>query len=314
MDGTVSVWDLSGRPLIPPLEHEHPVMNAALSPDGHRLATFDSTGKGALWNLEDGQKIMELAGHTGIVPIVRFSGSGTQLLTSGSDSVIHIWDLISRKDAPMNFDQAVIGAEWSPDDTQLLVLTGDTQTAMQNNARPAGAAASSAATLVELRTGGRTQLETLSPPRIGRFRPAGKHIVLVSSDGKTTLYDATTGQADGEFNPNRSPVRDVAFSPDGQDLLVMHDHELSLWDLDVGDEIVRIPTSEWSAVGTLSLQTPITWNPFSPDGQWIVSVWPEVETWPRDPLKEALRQAPRPLSEVEKRRFSVDLIAEGSGR
>lgn len=92
----------------------------------------------------------------------------------------------------------------------------------------------------------------------------------------------------------------------------MHDDELSLWDLDVGDEIVRISKAEWSAVGRSSLQTPIVWNPFSPDGQWILSAWLHLEMLPRVPLKEALKQVPRPLSDVERQRFSIDLINNGS--
>ncbi len=58
----------------------------------------------------------------------------------------------------------------------------------------------------------------------------------------------------------------------------------------------------------------MVWNPFSPDGQWILSVGPELEIWPRDPLTEAIGRVPRTLSDVEKRRFSLDLVAEGANK
>lgn len=312
LDGTVSIWDLSGRQLIPPLVHDHPIVNAAISPDGIRLATFDATGKGILWDLENGERIMEFPGHAGIVPNIRFSGSGKKLLTSGSDSTIHIWDLISRTETQLTFDPGVIGAEWSPDESQLLVVTGEVQYALKENSRLPGALLPSAAFLVELRTGAKTKVDAGSMPKFGRFRPNGEQFVIVSKDLKVTLYETTTGKAYTKFNPNRRPIFNIAFSPDGQDLLVMHDDELSLWDLDVGDEIVRISKAEWSAVGRSSLQTPIVWNPFSPDGQWILSAWLHLEMWPRVPLKEALKQVPRPLSDVERQRFSIDLINNGS--
>jgi WD40 repeat protein len=302
--------DLSGRSLGLLNEHSHPIMNAAISPDGLRLATFDAAGKGVLWNVDEGTRIMHLPGHSGIVPIIRFSGSGKQLLTSGSDSLIHIWDLISKTETKLTFEPGVISAEWSPDESQLLVVTGDVGNALKGNVRPAGQVAPSAAFLVELRTGVKTNLKTDSIPKFGRFRPNGKHFVLLSRDKKASLWNTATGLVDTKFNPNRRDIDDFAFSPDGQDLLVMHDDELSLWDLDVGDEIVRIPTVEWSAIGHLSQETQLAWNPFSPDGQWILSAHPQLGKWPRDPLKEALNQVPRPLTDAEKQRFSVNLIAE----
>jgi len=314
MDGTVSIWDLSGRQVIPSLVHDHPIVNAAISPDGIRLATFDATGKGILWDLENGERIMEFPDHAGIVPIIRFAGSGKRLLTSGSDSNIHIWDLISRTETQLNFDSGVISAEWSPDESQLLVVTGDVLNATFDKAHPAGSLQLSAAMLVELRTGAKTKVETEGTPQFGRFRPSRDQFVIVSKDRKVTLYDTTTGNAVTTFNPNRRHVNNIAFSPDGQDLLVMHDDELSLWDLDVGDEIIGISKAEWSAVGRFSLETPIVWNPFSPDGQWILSSWLHLEMWPRDPLKEALKQVPRPLSHVEKQQFSIDLINNGSNK
>lgn len=137
---------------------------------------------------------------------------------------------------------------------------------------------------------------------------------VISKVGKVTLYETTTGKAVTNFNPNRRPVSNIAFSPDGLDLLVMHNDELSLWDLDVGDEIVRISKADWSAVGSSLIRTPGVWNPFSPDGQWILSAWQHLEMWPRDPLKEALKQVPRQLSDVERQRFQVDLVKNGSNK
>ena len=314
MDGTVSIWDLSGRRLSPPLKHEHPIVNAAISPEGLRLATFDTAGQGMLWNVENGQSIMNLPGHTGMVPLIRFSGSGKQLLTSGSDSTIHIWDLISKTETQLTFNPGVISAEWSPDESRLLVVTGEVENSLKDKSRPTGPPLPSAALLLELRTGAKTNLEADGMPQFGRFRPNGKQFAIVSNDRKVTLYDTATGQADTKFNPNRRPVDNIAFSPDGQDLLLMHDDELSLWDLDVGDEINRIPKADWSAIGQLLLQTAIDWNPFSPDGEWILSARPNLEKWPRDPLKEALKQVPRPLTDAENKQFSVNLILDGSGK
>lgn len=314
LDGTVSIWDHSGRQLMPPLIHDHAVVNAAISPDGIRLATFDATGKGILWDVENGEKIMEFPGHAGIVPIIRFSGSGKRLLTSGSDSIIHIWDLISRTETQLTFEPGVISAEWSPDENRLLVLTGEVQNALKDKARPAGPLLPAATWLVELRTGTRSMVDAESLPHYGQFRPNGEQFAVISKVGKVTLYETTTGKAVTNFNPNRRPVSNIAFSPDGLDLLVMHNDELSLWDLDVGDEIVRISKADWSAVGSSLIRTPGVWNPFSPDGQWILSAWQHLEMWPRDPLKEALKQVPRQLSDVERQRFQVDLVKNGSNK
>ena len=47
------------------------------------------------------------------------------------------------------------------------------------------------------------------------------------------------------------------------------------------------------------------WKPFSPDGRWIVSATPQLRKWPRNPLLYSRSRVPRPLTDLEKRQFTI---------
>ena len=306
MDGVCTLWDLSGR-LLHRLEgHLHPVIHANVSPDGLRLATFDEGGLGRLWNIADGTQIMELPGHTGAVHSVHFSSSGKLLVTASSGSGIRIWDLIARTEKTMAMEGDVLQVELSPDEAQLMVVSGKAPIQSGNMITQFSGGK---AMLVSRETGVKTPLSFEGTPTSGRFSPDGKLVAVLSREGAVKLFNSTNGQTIEAFNPNRRTIYNMAYSPDGRSLLVHHDRELSLWDLQDYTELLRTPAmSHTDIIG--SLQTLNQWKPFSPDGNWIISATHTLQKWPRNPLIETIKRIPRPLTEDEKNRFSVNLLSK----
>ena len=304
-DGVCTVWDLSGR-LLHRLEgHLHPVIHANVSPDGLRLATFDEGGLGRLWNLADGTQIMELPGHTGDVHSVQFSSSGKLLVTASSVSGIRIWDLIARTEKTIAMEGDVLQVELSHDEARFMVVSGKAPIQSGNTITqfPGGQAM-----LLNLQGAERKLLPFEGTPLSGRFSPNGKFIAVLSREGAVKLFHAEDGQTIKAFNPNRRTIYNMAYSPDGRSLLVHHDRELSLWDLQDYTELLRTPAmSHTDIIG--SSQTLNQWKPFSPNGDWIISATHTLQKWPRNPLTETIKRIPRPLTEDETKRFSVNLLS-----
>lgn len=306
MDGTISLWDATGRMLGRMQEHQHPITHADISADGLRLATVDDSGSGILWDLQSRTRIEELPVCSDRLSELSFSPTGKLLLRAFQVDGILIRDLISRTDKQLKLDAEIRSVQWTADERQLLIVTGEHRQS-STHTRQQKSSSGSDVFLLDVESQQRTTLKVQGDPVLACLRPGGQHAAVVSEDGRVTLCETATGESVATFNPNRRHVYDAAFSPDGVDLLVVHDDELSLWDLEQRREIMRLPNMDQRRFAPVSLQTNSDWHPFSPDGRWLFSATETLQRWPRDPLAEALSQTPRPLTIAEQNQFAVGL-------
>ncbi len=107
-DQTVRLWETaSGKEVRRFAGHPAPVHAVAFSPDG-RLAVSGNGLIGGrtteqpapesvvrIWQVETGEEICRLVGHTGEVRSVSFSPDGQFVLTAGSDQTIRVWAIQS---------------------------------------------------------------------------------------------------------------------------------------------------------------------------------------------------------------------------
>ncbi len=92
-DGEVWVWDAAnGAPVGEPLRgHRGPVRAVAFGPEG-RLATAGDDRAVRLWDVDSGEEVLTLRGHTGRVRGLAFSGDGHRLASAGDDVAVKVWD------------------------------------------------------------------------------------------------------------------------------------------------------------------------------------------------------------------------------
>ncbi|HUF39251.1 MAG TPA: WD40 repeat domain-containing protein [Anaerolineales bacterium] len=63
----------------------------AFSPDGSLLVTGDSNGGVQIWDVETGERLADLRGHTLAITAIAFSPDGTAIATSSRDGTVRVW-------------------------------------------------------------------------------------------------------------------------------------------------------------------------------------------------------------------------------
>jgi len=167
MDGSIGIWDPSGRRLHLLQEHRCPIVNASLSGDGRSLATFAASGIGFLWNVDDGRRIRELPRHLDAVHSVHFFRDGKSLLTASRSSGVRIFDLIAAAEKTVPSDSQIVSADVSPDGHWLLMIVS----VMTEAGAP------SKAILRNMETDSNLVLPTEGTLKMAEFRPAGGSVV-----------------------------------------------------------------------------------------------------------------------------------------
>lgn len=250
----------------------------AFSPDGKILAIGDSNGTLKLWEIETGNEIRELSGHSSLISDLPFSPDGRLLASTSFDGQVKIWDVANGSQIGMleKFDSEVRGASFSPDGKQLATLNTDGPIRIWDmtpiiegevgelNMRevfskhpPKGALGvvfspdgDSIATFVPSVgiivwdvASGELVLEMHGMTDFASnfsFSPNGKYIAGGSSDLGSAVWDAETGEQ-LMFFPETAPITDVIFSQDGETLATSAKNGMvSLWDMETRSQKIRI--------------------------------------------------------------------------
>ncbi|MEM6836457.1 MAG: AAA-like domain-containing protein [Cyanobacteria bacterium P01_C01_bin.120] len=90
-DGTVKLWDRSGRELQTLEGHTDWVRSMSFSPDGQTLASASDDGTVKLWD-RSGRELQTLEGHTSSVWSVSFSPDGQTLASASADGTVKLWN------------------------------------------------------------------------------------------------------------------------------------------------------------------------------------------------------------------------------
>jgi dipeptidyl aminopeptidase/acylaminoacyl peptidase len=195
------------------------------------------------------KEIRRFGGSQQEVNALTFSPDGKTVASSGSDRVLHLWDIVTGKELRTISGEGIQpwSLAFSPDGKWLADVCADMSIGLWE--------AASGKTL-------HTMKGHQAIPWSVAFSPTGKVLASGSEDGTVRLWDPATGKEVRRLGVPQDGVWPVAFSPNGKTLAVGYGGgAIRLWDVGTGKEVRRLDAhggGVWPLV-------------FSPDGKTLAS-------------------------------------------
>jgi WD40 repeat protein/serine/threonine protein kinase len=281
-DKWVMLWDTStGKRLhkFPGEYTRYTYLNIAFSPDGRRLAAGSEANTVKVWDVETGQEVFTLRGHTEPVLSVFFSPDGRRLASLGWDNgTVRVWDLppgepgvstsggrmLTPRFSRRRHSASPWSVAFSPDGQRLAVASG----VADGNVRVYDATTGD---LLHTLAGHLDRVISVA------FSPDGRRLVSASMDRTVKLWETATGQEVLTLRGHTDSVIRVLFSPNGQRLAsVSADGTLKVWDA------TPLEADGQRHALTLRGHTGIAYDvAFSPDGLRLASASTDqtVKVW-----------------------------------
>lgn len=254
------MWDLINQKKITSIGNaDYAVSMATFSPDGKRLATYNSSEGGSLrlWDTETGIEIAVLEGHDGVVEAY-FSPTGRRLATHG-------WP--SRHGSGLRYHDLV--RLWATyDGSQIKALQGEEQPTKHVGFSPDGelfATASEGKSLRVWRSFDGAEVDVMSGANgeltHTEFSPDGAYVLSVSSDSSVRVWRVGDVNLLAELRADDEDFSNVWLNFDAERMIVGYaSGAVALWD-----------TNLWTSVATMSHSEPILCTAWSSDNLRVVT-------------------------------------------
>jgi Tol biopolymer transport system component len=225
------------------------VSSVAFSPDGRTLASGSDDQTVLLRDMESGDRLHTLKGHTDLVRSVSFSPDGRTLASGSGDEMVLLWDAESGDLLHIlgGHTGCVNSVTFSPDG-RTLASGSDDGTVL----------------LWDFESG--YPLQTLKG-HTGyvvsvAFSADGRILASASGDGTVLLWDVDGGEPLRTLEGHTGYVLSLSFSPDGRTLASgSSDEAVLLWDVDSGNLLRTLQGHTDYVLGVA----------FSPDGRTLAS-------------------------------------------
>jgi WD40 repeat protein/serine/threonine protein kinase len=198
--------------------------HAAFHPDGASLATVGHPdGIPRLWDVATGRLVREFPEARGAGDYCAFSPDGRRLASTNRSGEIRLCDVTSGRNVMILRGHEFVPRRlsFSPDGTR--IASG----ALAGELIVWDAASGRQFFVRRLLMG---DVTGLAFSRDGRFLASACGLDL-GEPGEVTLWDATSGDAVGSLEGIKTPVTDVAYTPDGARIVVgLRDYTVKMWD------------------------------------------------------------------------------------
>lgn len=231
------------------------VRAVAVCPDNQILASGDESGTIKLWDLNTGEEICSLYGHSksSWVCAVTFSPDGQMLVSGSNDKTIKLWD--------WRTGQQIRNFSGHTDHVKTVAISSEGQIASGSNDKTIK--------VWDLRTG--QEIKTLfghsNSITSVAFSPEGEIIVSGSYDKTVKIWNWVTGEKIRQL-VDSAGVKSIAVSPDGHLVSGNHDCEIKLWNLHTAQ---LIQAFFGHIEGSFFLPSGVSSVTVSSDGQMIAS-------------------------------------------
>lgn len=252
LDVGVYLWDMESGTVV----KKYPYRAFDISADANVVALETiSDGPVVLFDPASGKELRSIPAHGGGTAWASFNSDGSQLVTTGPDKTVRIWDTKSGKEIQSITDvrrRLVHDVRFSPDDKRLYWKTFDGMIQIYD--------VDSGKKVYEIED------------RIYRndavdvaISPDNK-ILAAASNGPINLFDVESGEKVASLFGHRSSVLSVCFSPDGKRLVSSGlDGTIRVWDVAQRREVFRYRGHKFGVMYGV-------WEvAYTPDGQWILS-------------------------------------------
>ena len=293
LERTGQITERDPRPL-----HAAPVTGLAFSPNGRLLATADQEGLAQVWDLEWETVTSVLGGHEDEIAAVAFLAGGESVLTVGVDRTVNTWrsklPLTAGVGAIEDVDARLWALAVSPEGTlfaggrRSFLASWDLETGRRLMASDSFDGTIDALALtadggylaccgwkhetvvvVDATTGeAAARFEAGVRVRCVRFSPDGQTLVAGCEDGALRIWSWRTDDGPRTVPTGSLAVYDVAFSPDGSQLVSCSGD----WRNPEPGEVVCWNTGDWSELRRLAGHSHAVRSlAFSGDGRLVAS-------------------------------------------
>jgi WD40 repeat protein len=295
--GTVAMYhpSISGAEAISWVRHDSFVWSVSFSPDGNYLATASDDQTIRIWEVPSGGEVMRIPHQYDVLgsrPQVAFSADGT-FLVAMNGQFITVWDMsslasdatpreltrIALSNPPTAYafsqaqpyivtafeDQATVweiggfvgrssigtaagDTALSADGAYLLTIDKDEQSEQKSQVQ------------VWKTQDGQSIIEWPYPGATAvAFSPNGKYVGAASSEHSMRIWDTNRGEQTA-LMMHRSPILDLAFSPDGRVVASAGGNAVQLWDPATGTLVKEFYLDDFDVVQNVAV---------SPDGAYV---------------------------------------------
>lgn len=235
---------------------EEPTSSVAITPDGSTIVSGLNNGIIKLWDIQTGQLLRSLTGHTESVRAVTVTPDGSKVVSGSADKTMKIWDIQT--------GQLLLSSGGHTREVTAVAVT-------QDGGKVASGSSDATIRLYDEQTG--QFLRKLMGKNVTSLAvtPDVNTIVSGAEDGNIRIWDISTGKLLHTLPESDYGVNSVVVTPDGRKIVsgglrgIVH-----LWDIQTGQLVRTLTRPSGQSMRTL-FEDIIKCVAVTPDGRTIVS-------------------------------------------